>query len=459
MNRKTQEKLNHIVDVLFAFQPTSVRLLLPDANESKNAKPISMIRGLNNTELEVLDNRLLTIMRNQNELIIPDLEKSPLFTNLSIPKSRASLHSLRTDAGFAGILWLITPQDHPVASLSETVVTLSDCIVTELNGLVRNDLTATMLANNYVEFLDNQNTPAMIYLPAESQTATNMAFESLADKDRFFKAFRNEARGAKRFSDLIREFNFNLIDVAFPNNTTGKLFLFNTKTDPDRHTRFNTNELDYFRLMVKKAQANLKLMETSESLSKTQLQYVDRTNYELNRLETILQFGERHYHNFLTPEEGVMDQTNIATIVRDVVSDLQTLAKTRNFSIDCSIEEIEGAIVQNGSILGDPWLLTLSVYNILDNAIRYTRIGGESIRVSLTFTKDNWQLSVKDSGTGISPFDLERIAKDDIIPEKNGDRIHGLDFVKYAMRLHRGKITIESRLGQGTTVQLSVPIY
>ena len=153
-----------------------------------------------------------------------------------------------------------------------------------------------------------------------------------------------------------------------------------------------------------------------------------------------------------------MQKTNIAEILREVVSDLRTGAAKKNISLRLEIEEIEGVIVQNGDILGDPWLLTLAVYNLLDNAIRYSKTGSDPIRIALSFTKTDWTLEISDSGPGISAVDLESIRGNDSPVSPGAERINGLDFVKYAMRLHRGRFDIDSSLGHWTRVKLTVPI-
>ena len=112
-----------------------------------------------------------------------------------------------------------------------------------------------------------------------------------------------------------------------------------------------------------------------------------RAKTDLNRLAKILKLDERHYQNFPQPVEGAMQKTNVRDILRDVVNDLRTAAAKKNLTIECELEEIEGVIVQNGEVLGDPWLLTLAIYNILDNAIRYSKTGSDPIQVGLTFSK------------------------------------------------------------------------
>lgn len=464
MNQKTQLKINRILDTIDAFNPISVRLILIEKNAngvgSNEESRIPFIRGNNNSTMESLDARLLEIMRTQTALAIPDLSAPPLFTGLNLSDAKAFIASLHSLNGYVGFIWVIlrADQDDTIVKLTES---LCEWILDELNATIQSNLTTQTLANTYVEFLDNLNAPAMVYIPATAMTAANVSFESISQKKAFFDAFRAQIRGARNFRKLAAEFQFQLIDIAFPQGKNGYLFVFKNEPPRDRFTRFDTNALEYFQLLAQKSAANLALLEQleqAEPLSATLKDPYQKARHDLTRLIFLLKQNERHYRNFPQPNEGAIEKTNIADILREVVSDLRTAAAKKNISLRLEIEEIEGVIVQNGDILGDPWLLTLAAFNILDNAIRYSKTGSDPIRISLSFTKTDWILEISDNGPGISPVDLDSILSSDPASETASERINGLDFVKYALRLHRGKIDIQSRLGEGTSVKLIVPI-
>ncbi len=461
MNQKTQLKINRILDTLDVFNPISVRLILIGKNAagagSNGESRIPFIRGNNNSTLETLDARFLEIMRAQTALTIPDLSGSALFSGLNLLNTKAFFYALNTLNGYVGFIWIIfrMDQDDRLVKLTES---LCEWILDELNATIQSNLTTQTLANTYVEFLDNLNAPAMIYIPATAMTAANVSFESIPQKKSFFNAFRAQIRGSRNFREIAAEFQFQLIDIAFPQGKNGYLFIFKTEAPRDRFTRFDTNALEYFQLLAQKTAANLSLLEQAETLAATLKDPYQKARRDLDRLIFLFKQNERHYRNFPQPNEGAIQKTNIADILREVVSDLRTVAAKKNISLRLEIEEIEGVIVQNGDILGDPWLLTLSAYNILDNAIRYSKTGSDPIRIALSFTKNDWILEISDSGPGISPVDLDSILDNDPPDKSAAERINGLDFVKYALRIHRGKIDIKSRLGEGTSVKLIVPI-
>ena len=193
MNQKSQQKINRILETFDAFNPLSVRLILIEKKAKSagiEAEPrIPFIRGINNSTLETLDARFFDIMRSQTALTIPDLSAAALFAGLNLPDAKACFYSLNSMNGYAGFIWVVFRADQD-ESLVRLTASLCEWILDELNAACQANLTTQTLANTYVEFLDNLNSPAMIYIPATAMTAANVSFESIPRKKAFFDAFR-----------------------------------------------------------------------------------------------------------------------------------------------------------------------------------------------------------------------------------------------------------------------------
>lgn len=105
--------------------------------------------------------------------------------------------------------------------------------------------------------------------------------------------------------------------------------------------------------------------------------------------------------------------------------------------------------------------LELVVRNVLDNAIKYTPAGG---RVRLTADEEpgTVKIAVEDTGIGIPAADLphvfDRFYRVDKARDRRGAGL-GLSLVQAIMIQCRGKVVIESREGEGTTVLLAFPSY
>jgi two-component system, OmpR family, phosphate regulon sensor histidine kinase PhoR len=104
------------------------------------------------------------------------------------------------------------------------------------------------------------------------------------------------------------------------------------------------------------------------------------------------------------------------------------------------------------------------LYNLLDNAVKYSHEKGE-IRLHAEQGKNGEiALSVSDSGVGIGKNDLPRIferfyrADKARSPESIRGTGLGLSIVKHIAQLHGGRVEAESELGKGTTIRVLLPL-
>lgn len=108
---------------------------------------------------------------------------------------------------------------------------------------------------------------------------------------------------------------------------------------------------------------------------------------------------------------------------------------------------------------GDAARIKQVFINILDNAIKYTKHGGKINVVAERPNKATLVISVSDTGAGISPEDLphikEKFFKANTTVRGSGI---GLAVADEIVRLHNGDLDIESVLGEGTTVKITIPI-
>lgn len=110
-------------------------------------------------------------------------------------------------------------------------------------------------------------------------------------------------------------------------------------------------------------------------------------------------------------------------------------------------------------VWADPKRLRQVFLNILDNAVKYSAPGGV-ITLELLQDGENVYILFRDEGRGISPEDLENV-KLKFFKGKNAVRGSGIglavaDEIVTALN---GSLDIESRLGEGTTVKVMLPLY
>ena len=110
-------------------------------------------------------------------------------------------------------------------------------------------------------------------------------------------------------------------------------------------------------------------------------------------------------------------------------------------------------------IMADPARLEQVIVNLIHNAIKFTPAGGE-IKVSAWPEGESVVFSIKDTGIGISEFDLprifERFFKADRARAGGGTGL-GLAIAKHMVEAHAGRIWAESQEGRGSTFYFSIP--
>ena len=168
-------------------------------------------------------------------------------------------------------------------------------------------------------------------------------------------------------------------------------------------------------------------------------------------IETILQNAKMSNGNFTLNRTS----TDINAIVSSVVNSFLLKVNSLNGTIESDL--CHPAPV----IMADELHLTNMVYNLIDNAIKYSPDKVE-IRVTTRLTDGGLSLSVSDKGLGISREDQKHIFEK-FYRVSTGD-IHnvkgfgiGLNYVMQVVNAHGGKIHVDSTLGQGSTFTVTLP--
>jgi cell cycle sensor histidine kinase DivJ len=111
---------------------------------------------------------------------------------------------------------------------------------------------------------------------------------------------------------------------------------------------------------------------------------------------------------------------------------------------------------------GDPRAFKQIALNLVSNAIKFTERGGV-VTVAAGAEGSRLLLRVTDTGVGISADDLERLGDPFFQAGNTYQRRHegtglGLSIVKSLVGLHDGDLTVQSKIGEGTTVTVALPL-
>ena len=149
--------------------------------------------------------------------------------------------------------------------------------------------------------------------------------------------------------------------------------------------------------------------------------------------------------------EPATETVELTEVAKEVVEVLTVSAAKRNVTLS-----LEG---EPQTIFGVRRYVYEIIYNLCDNAIRYTVDGGT---VEIQIGKDNGRavVSVKDTGIGIAPEHQSRIFErfyrvDKSHSKETGGTGLGLSIVKHAVQYHSGKVTLDSEVGKGSTITIT----
>ena len=145
-----------------------------------------------------------------------------------------------------------------------------------------------------------------------------------------------------------------------------------------------------------------------------------------------------------------MESVELDELAKDVVNNLRDHAEKKNISLDyCGIPI---------NIQGVRHVLYEMLYNIADNAVRYTNPGGH-IHIYVGRKGDHPFYRVEDDGIGIPKSEQKRIFErfyrvDKSHSRQTGGTGLGLSIVKHGATLHHAQINVDSDLGKGTKMEL-----
>lgn len=233
------------------------------------------------------------------------------------------------------------------------------------------------------------------------------------------------------------------------------------------------------------------MAETIEHFDQSRSQFVQNASHELKTpLATMKLLLENLIYQPDMPSElraeFMQDMNHEIDRLSGIITDLLTLtqmdgqtAAVKTESIDLSALcgetlhalapaaakarlQLRGDIAEGVVLPGDESKLSQVVYNLTDNAIKYTGEGGE-VTVTLRADSREATLVVKDNGIGIPEEDVKHIFDrfyrvDKARSRATGGTGLGLSIVRQMVQLHGGEIHVESAAGQGSTFTVTLPM-
>jgi two-component system, OmpR family, phosphate regulon sensor histidine kinase PhoR len=155
--------------------------------------------------------------------------------------------------------------------------------------------------------------------------------------------------------------------------------------------------------------------------------------------------------------EMFLDEVNVAHVLESALQSVADLAQEKNISLGLDLS----ALAEDRSLFWERDRVQQAIFNLLDNAVKYTPPGG-SVRLSARETDKSLVIAVTDTGLGIPKEHLARIFERfyrvdrDRSRELGGTGL-GLSIVKHIVEAHKGTVEAQSELGRGSTFTITFP--
>lgn len=195
------------------------------------------------------------------------------------------------------------------------------------------------------------------------------------------------------------------------------------------------------------------ILDQPEGLTDDQKRFLHKIIAEVDRLTNI---SDDLLTQSLSEAGGLSrTTTNVAEIVRTVANDLKPKAEAKGLEMIIDIPDSLSAVV-------NPMQMSQIAINLIGNAINYTQKG--KISISLKSENDMLALAVTDTGLGITEENQSRIFErffrvDQGRSRETGGTGLGLSIVRHIAESHGGRAIVESRLNQGSTFTVEIPLH
>ncbi len=155
------------------------------------------------------------------------------------------------------------------------------------------------------------------------------------------------------------------------------------------------------------------------------------------------------------------EELDLSDVALEAVERMSALAEHRHIKLETGeFPELQ--------IRGDRQYLIQMISNLIENGIKYSGLD-QTVRVEISGSKNTASLRVSDTGPGIPPEHLSRLfdrfyrvdtarsqnSDDDSAPTGSG---LGLSIVNWIVEAHNGKINVESKVNEGTTFEVTLPL-
>ena len=475
--------MSSILRAALTRDASAARLILLEKN-GQSAKPEMRLRigqGENTRNYAYLDVLILEKIADQDQLVLSDIKIDDYFgltPGTPYPKSIVALQ-LRGNESSRGVLWVGFEQNRwfsneeidfyrelafrataalntkeQISKVRDEKEWLNEVLNSIPDPIVVIDVTGMVVFEN----LAGQNLSYAGGLVDSNQNERSVSQATMVDLLQRHKATSDKEKTI-RLGD--EEYLVEILPVKLAEKDTGTIIYLKDNRLNNQAARekneFVSNISHDLRSPLKLMGGYTRLIKHIGNLSSQQNILVDRLESgieDMRRLVSKVLDLER-----LDNEAGLMYTTfDFKEMVDETIDMLEVQAQQKKITV-----HTDYGSVKTPYISADRILLQQAIYNLIENAIKFSP-RGETVLIRAEKDASWMHLSIKDNGKGIAPLDQTRIFNrffhmDDEQNFENRGQGLGLSIVKSIAEKHGGSISVESRLGSGSTFYMDVPLH
>jgi PAS domain S-box-containing protein len=478
-----KDTVRPILDAALSGSAWSARVVLtPDpVLESEISQETHFGLGMATDDYAYLDDQLLALSRTHDRLVLPNLTRGKGLTFPSgKPRPGAILAvALRRENQYFGSLWIA--YDRPKVFSEEEIrflITLAgEAALAAANARLystaeigRQRLGAILASTPDPVFVtDHQNrllltNPAAEQLPGLSGVVEiGKPVDKLIDHPGLLGMLIGDTDNSPTRELSLgnsKVYYTTVSSVVVEGQAVGKICILR---DITHFKQLDTLKSDFVATVSHDLRSPLTLMRGYATMLQMVGELNDQQKGYVRKIITGVESMSRLVNNLLDLgriEAGVglqVETIGLAEVVDRVVNSLQLQAAQKNIQISRDLPE-----AGDTSIEVDPALFQQGLYNLVENAVKYTPVGGR-VEVQGKIVDGLAIFEVRDNGIGIAPLDQPRLFEKFY---RGGQREAymqrgsglGLAIVKSIVERHGGRIWVESTLGKGSVFSVEIPV-
>lgn len=480
-----REAMHPVLESALVTGATSARVVL-DASvlpnfEGNTSSPLRMGSGPSAETFSALDDQVVALTRKQDKLKITNLTRPRLFKLSEINQRPQALFALtlRNEDLYYGAFWVAYDQPHIFKEeeirylttlAGQAVIAISNARLFMTSELGRQRLEAILVSTPDPVLVTDQNDHLLLTNPAASKILSERVQDGLG------KPITSIDLPVQLVNLMHAPINGRQsLELALPN---GRVYLANASSiiadekqvgrvcvlrDITQYRELDTLKSDFVSTVSHDLRSPLTLIRGYATMLQMVGELNDQQRGYLNKIMIGVDNMSRLVNNLLDIgriEAGVglqLEKKPVDEVVKTVVGLLHLQANQKQIQLTTEVPDQELP-----SIEADQALLQQALFNLVENAIKYTDSGGKIV-VGVSVAQNHVEYSVHDNGIGIAPADQKRLfekfyraGRKGVNPDRGSGL--GLTIVKSIIERHGGIVLVHSQLGKGSTFTLVVPL-